>query len=245
MSTLTIRDPRSIERQPLTHVDDIAAQLRGEVLTKAHELFNYTADSFGAAGPLAATLVELGIAPLHTDQVEAYKKGKERDVTVNRRPWIVVMLIAVPLAFSIIATIYLWKDLGPLMLIPGAFVALFGSMIFDLGFKNVLPSQRRVWAWTIWALGTWIVTNHEYEVYMRSNAQRGPSPYPRYVPVHVLNLAVQIKTALPAAQFGVDELTLTVMDLPRPQSDPFLWVRLGGEKYYIAVWDEREYEAKA
>ena len=66
-------------------------------------------------------------------------------------------------------------------------------------------------------------------------------PYPRYVPVFVLNYANQIKRECPGAEFAVHELYRELA----PQPDPFLLVRHGSEQYYVAVWDEKDYERRA
>lgn len=54
------------------------------------------------------------------------------------------------------------------------------------------------------------------------------------VPEHVLSKAVQIKKEMPAVKFYVESLQL--------DPDPFLYAEYNGERYYIEVWDEPEFE---
>lgn len=62
--------------------------------------------------------------------------------------------------------------------------------------------------------------------------------YPRPIPEHVLNKAIQIKERLPSVDFFVDELRSNRIP------DPFLLVKLGREEYYIEVWDEPKFEGR-
>jgi hypothetical protein len=55
---------------------------------------------------------------------------------------------------------------------------------------------------------------------------------------------VHIWEALPEVKFSIHELHAEVSEVPNPLPDPFMEVILGTEHYFIAVWDEREFEAK-
>jgi hypothetical protein len=57
------------------------------------------------------------------------------------------------------------------------------------------------------------------------------------VPEFALARAIQIKERLPKAEFYVDELKA------EKRYDPFLVVSCGRERFYIDVWDERDFEA--
>lgn len=57
------------------------------------------------------------------------------------------------------------------------------------------------------------------------------------IPEYVLAKALDIKEALPTAEFLVDELVVG-----EKYVDPFLIVKDGIEHYYIEVWDEPEFE---
>jgi hypothetical protein len=58
------------------------------------------------------------------------------------------------------------------------------------------------------------------------------------VPEFALSKAIEIKERLPKAEFYVDELKAV------KRYDPFLVVVCGRERFYIDVWDERNFEVK-
>ncbi len=58
------------------------------------------------------------------------------------------------------------------------------------------------------------------------------------VPEFAISKAVEIKERLPKAEFYVDELRAV------KRYDPFLVVTCGRERFYIDVWDERDFEVK-
>jgi len=60
--------------------------------------------------------------------------------------------------------------------------------------------------------------------------------YEGTVPEFALSHAIEIKERLPKAKFHVEEL---VVD---KRYDPFLVVSCGRERFYIDVWDERDFE---
>jgi hypothetical protein len=254
----TITDVRKIERVALTHVDDVEAELRGQVLVEANRNFGYTADSFGAAGPLAVALKALDILPLKTEQVEAYKAAKERTSRRNLRGWVhflitvgafligstvafclheaAVAAVAAGQKYSVLVDWTVNASSAPdtlsvswfpiIITLIGAtgILAIVGNALFATLFDDVLLDRTFRWKWATFTLG---------------------QDYPRYIPLHILNLANQIKAVKPKCSFHVDELRVSMEEhQPIPVLDPFLWVRLGPEKYYIAVWDEKEFEAK-
>jgi hypothetical protein len=61
--------------------------------------------------------------------------------------------------------------------------------------------------------------------------------YKGTVPEFALSRAIEIKERLPKAEFFVEELVV------EKRYDPFLLVVRGRERFYIDVWDEREFEA--
>jgi hypothetical protein len=249
MATLTVRDPRTIQRVVLKHGDDVEAELRGEVLTKAYELFGYQADTFKSRGPLAATLAKLSIAPLDQTEVDLYKKSKEKKWTVNyRMTGFVVFNVAWPFltigAVLALKAFFSWHEVADFTTLDGvcigfAVLTLFGYFVGNSIISDELKNVRYTRDWKTWPLG-----KKAEEVRNNGNA-RTAERYPRYVPVHLLNLAVSIKQTLPAARFYVEELQVTHEDIPKPLPDPFLVVTHGSERYTIGVWDEREFEAKA
>jgi hypothetical protein len=68
--------------------------------------------------------------------------------------------------------------------------------------------------------------------------------YTGNIPEYALEKALQIKTRLPETHFQVERLVEETETIPKPKRDPFLIAILGNERYYIEVWNEKEYEAK-
>ena len=56
------------------------------------------------------------------------------------------------------------------------------------------------------------------------------------IPEYVLNKAIQVKYEVPEVEILIDEFTVV--------PDPFLFVKLGAESYYIEVWDEPKFEGR-
>lgn len=244
-----VKDARKIETVALTHVDDIEQNLRGDVLTKAYQEFGYQGNSFGAKGPLAKALAKLDIHPLKTEQVKQYQESKRRQSIsmAAKRAMIFWAATALLVTSAQIVAGHYWK--------MGLFEYAFSTVVslLVLGFiwhaliEDAFDNYRKSWDWTSFALGKNTVQIPDPEgtkFSHRSGWTVEAKPYGRYVPVHVLNLALQIKNECPSTAFLVEELTMSVNEVPRPLPDPFLAATLGSEKYYIAVWDEREFEAK-
>ncbi len=246
---MVITDVRQIERMPLTHTDDIEKELRGELLTKAFEEFNYSADEFGGRGPLAKVLQKLDIAPLKKEQVMTYmesKKWESPELHSIIRP--IVILLTTVGAYLIDLHI-LNKTIGTSdrawELMDYVFMGLFDSIgifvsslilcgIIDVTVPNMKVAKK--WKWFV--LGK---TKVQMQFKKEVNTLY---PYRRYVPIHILSMALEIRKEVPSAIFSIAELTKEVYKIPQPLPDPFLCVSCGSESYYIAVWDEREFEAK-
>jgi hypothetical protein len=239
-----VKDPKKIDRVALTHVDDIEAQLRGVVLEKARVLFDYKADSFGAVGPLAETLVALDIRPLKREQVDAYKKRTTRTKEINPaaravRAWVTLAItlallngagLVTPPFITFSDSLDRWLCSLTLFIIVGGFFGLIISSVTEHLWGG---AYTRTWSWRT----QFLTTTMMHKGFLEAN----PSRYEGYVPIHALNLAVQVKEALPSVKCLVHEL---VYDDTAPAGDPFLEVVYGAERYYIAVWDERDFEAK-
>jgi hypothetical protein len=86
-------------------------------------------------------------------------------------------------------------------------------------------------------LNEWSVERRNYTLVVEWKAipLRG---YEKPVPDFVLNKAVQIAEKLPQAVFHVEEFQVREVPLP----DPFLVVSYEGERYWIEVWDEKDFE---
>jgi len=61
------------------------------------------------------------------------------------------------------------------------------------------------------------------------------------IPEFVLNKAVQIAEKTPKAKFMIEDIQVRQETRTR-NLDPFLVVTLGGEEYYVEVWDEPKFE---
>lgn len=60
--------------------------------------------------------------------------------------------------------------------------------------------------------------------------------YGEPIPEFVLRKAVQLKETLPEVELFIEQL--------EEQKDPFLFVKLGEEEFYIEVWDEPRFEGR-
>jgi hypothetical protein len=238
-----VNDPRSIETVALDYVDDVEAQLRGDILSRAHKHFGYRADSFRAKGPLAAALTDLDIRPLRSEQVGDYMNSKVKSFSFHTG-YLVTPLLLACVAFYWIAMHWHYRNWDLVgftdtswsasALVMGIFGSVVGTVLsFVAGVAS--PKYERTSSWWWFTLGP---PNE------REQAWKFKS-YSRYIPVHVLNMAVQVKEACPDARFYVKELTTKVNKMKRSDPDPFLHVELGPESYWLAVWDEREFEARA
>jgi hypothetical protein len=227
-------DVRDIDTIVLTHEDNVEKELRGNVLAAAYKEFGYSADSFDAFGPLAKALVKCEISPLNPVQVEKYKASKTYSFRIQTWPLFILSLIGAVTTYWLMATPYLDKH-GPndgtgVLIILGGVLGTIGAVLCAAVFTGECPIYMRSRDWSRYSLGK----NGDYREQL----------YSRYIPVHILNMAVQIKKNLPDAKLYVDELT-TMSKVNWPEPDPFISVEYGSEKYYFGVWDEREFEAKA
>lgn len=227
----TITSISQIARIPLHN--DPEAELRGDTLQKAAQLFDYKAQSFNAFGPLAKALSALDIIPYKEEEVRAYMASKKRNIKVS---WSFLTWLLIP-CFFLPITLWIerlclpsWKAVFH---VAPTLPNIFFFIIFGIGgaafCHDFIPSVRYIREWTTHAFGN----PHGYE-----------PTYPRYIPIHVLNYAVQIREALPKASFLIHELTSKTETTIVPRHDPFLEVVLGPEHYFIAAWDEKDFEAK-
>ncbi len=270
----TITDPKTIETVALTHVDDVSATLRAEVLERARKEFGYAADTFGHQGPLAQALMQAEVTPLKTADVQQYMKSKER-AWVSHRAWLMraVMLVSPALAgIGVIwATHNKYFNFGKDSVMDFmSFVLLLvasgvGTVILNVVYKNPVSDREYKRYWREYGFGdapqraTAPEGGTAMEQYNRNMAALRTSQilgqhyaqgikrssYNGYIPVHILNLALQVREACPEANFVIHELTLSMENVPKPLPDPFLSVTLGSEEYFIGVWDERDFEARA
>jgi hypothetical protein len=126
---------------------------------------------------------------------------------------------------SIQLTHYLsWTAVGHGVAIPGAFVGLWGLLMF-LRHKKAIEVQA------IW---------HSIDV----------NQYASAIPAFAIQRMVSLKKALPAVTFSVQELQVTQAELrtqrhiPPPPVDPFLVAHYAGTSCYVDVWDEPRFEGR-
>jgi hypothetical protein len=72
------------------------------------------------------------------------------------------------------------------------------------------------------------------------------SAYQGTIPEYVLAKAVSIAEAIPAARFYIEQLVSTTEHnaFAKMEPDPFLIVEYSDERYYIEVWDEKDFETQ-
>lgn len=108
-------------------------------------------------------------------------------------------------------------------------------MVVALGGVAFIIDAIRCFATGVWGSGDRRRTDWE------NYPLRG---YEGNVPEFVLEKAVNIAKALPQTEFQIVQLVERSDRKERTQRlpDPFLIASLGNERYYIEVWDEKEYE---
>jgi hypothetical protein len=213
-----VKDIREIQRVKLVPADE-AEQIQAEVMKKAYGFFGYRADGFIGNGPLTMLLQKLEIEPLNTEQVRAYMKSKEKRLMNGETRWMLVRQVVI---VALCASLFRWIQWG--MIFPAVFISGFNL----------------VW----WALSSKVTRQMVWKKFDLGNTAPGLENYTRSVPLHVLNHAVQIREEMRTAEFVVHELTREEDRIPSPLADPFLEVRHYNERYFIDVWDERDFEKK-
>lgn len=242
-----VKDPKQIKKVPLTHVDDVAAELRGDVLSRASKEFGYIGESFDARGPLAKALVKCGISVLNSAEVLAYMQSKKKivkiDTLARRAAYTRFTGFASIAILNASAPFLLGQNYNVVMAIVASVIAfgafcVIGAMVKD--FSKGFEVERKT-HWVSYSFG-----EKQKDEPMSWNGVRKPEilPYTGYIPVHVLNEALALRTEVPESTFFVYELTHSEDRVASPLPDPFLEVAHGAERYFIAVWDEREFEAR-
>lgn len=238
---LTPTDPRNIRRTTLRYSDDIESNLRAEVLEKARNEFGYVGESFGAQGPLAKAIIKSGIEILDTAQVDAYRASRVKtEVFEPRKNTKKTIIVTVGTIFNATSLLSAWGYFfhfsmfdglfGLFLMLP--FVAMMGILF---AFTSRFPDQ----------IGTKFTRETFWTTYSLGSVSRQSNPaYRGYVPVHVLNSALVLRSELDDVNFDIIELTVKEFNSPLPLPNPFMLAKRGSEQYYIAVWDEREFESK-
>lgn len=236
--TTVVKDPRKIAKVALTHHDNVEAALRGDVLTRAHKEFGYTADEFQNSGPLAKALVAAGITPLNKGQVNMYMADKAKTRVYHEYPALIVtasVCIGGYIAAHLIVaglwpSFYEWGTFGWALL---SVMSLLMGCVLPISFT--MSERKKVTLTIAW---------RKFVFGQQGRYSGQASLYEGYIPVHILNQALAVKNECPLAEFFVYELAKAEKSVEVPLPDPFLEVAYGSERYFIAVWDEREFEAE-
>lgn len=196
---------------------EVSLRSAQETLTQeAVTHLNYT----NPTARLLRALAELDIVPYRLDHVERYKRkhGKTSMYSYTKVAWWLLASTVVftsTFMFSLTTKQPFLHHWGWMLIIPSG-VSFVGMLLFAAE-----PSRgtRTVQQWKRCLL----------------------SSYPGYVPDHVLQKAVEIQKKVPDARIGVDYLTVN----QEYDYDPFLYVRMNNEpRFYVEVWDERDFERK-
>lgn len=184
---------------------------------------------YRAGNPLTllSKLLTLDIVPFRTDAVKSYMASKEHEgIRTGTRNWFLWSpLVALHLATCIALFVLCAKSKGD------------GSGYFFAGL--VLSGVCFIHICTFFGKSNMIGTGRFKKSLWNSYHI---NQYEGVIPDHALNFAIQIKTAVPMAEFRVVALEHTTISVPRPvpDPDPFLVVTLGTEEYFIEQWDERD-----
>jgi len=172
--------------------------------------------------PLADALRKLDIVPFDPQTVNAYKQEKMEQICTRRTRGMVQFTPEAWDAFAgevYASAITLFKQSGRKL---GDCVNTM-LRFFSYQIPTFIPADSRVYLPPFAMILVWDLVEH-VEV-------------PAEMPLHVEYKARQIAESVPGAIFETE----TLRDQSR-QYDPFLVVRLGDERYYIEVWDERDFE---
>lgn len=208
--------------------------LQAQLSESSKKLLGYDPTHVPVFGVLSHALAKLGIEPLNTSDVDRYKRSKEYTSFSNITRAALTLLIVNCL--SLISAI-----------------ALTGHLHWPWAdnAKEAVSSANAI-MWTtlpIVTLIAWIVFAFWQDDTMRVQVSRTWQRlhlhgFAGYVPEHVIEKAIQIKTEVPDAQFSIDVLQQqeTRWAAPRTLRDPFLIVTHGQEWFYVDVWEEPKFE---
>jgi hypothetical protein len=214
--------------ETLATIDDPRVSLAKEAQTKLG--YNRLALAIAVPSALLFGLRQLGIEPLVTQRVRDYKRSKETTGWYSGTKQTVLAIALAALSIAALVTGMTRDFAGQwtswhygINTLLAAFVLVSAPTAFyRLAAADFGHGTRRVRKWD----------SSDLESYEGN------------VPEFVLAKAVQIKTALPDTLFAVEYLIEESQSRRRPEPDPFLVAKLGNERYYIDVWNEKEYEAR-
>lgn len=200
-------------------------QERCELGHKAERILGYSRLAQATTqGTLLHTLRKLDIAPLSSIKVKNYMVKKAKPgiwSSTKDKLWTAAIAIGLFGSACLFNSFANWEKgpfLMPLMTIVSLILAVIVTIMFFVAFENGSGTRiKREW---------------------RSASLPSFSSIGN-VPEFVLEKAIAIKEKLPAVNFSVEYL---VDNHEVRDPDPFLVAVLENERYYIDVWDEKEYE---
>ena len=210
----------TLERSPLQEIDLSAVATTEETLRFAHQSLGYKhprTEQLCAKGRLSDALRVAGIKPFTRESVTAYKKAQEKLVTSremqpsNRLLRCAGFMCLAELLVGICIPRAVWPTDREAVMMLIA-VAIFLPLM--LAVVSALGCDGLRIGWEMSPL----------------------KGYEKEVPGFALETAHEIRLRVPEAKFYIDELLVQ-----RITMDPFLVVRLHGEKFYVEVWEEPSY----
>jgi hypothetical protein len=208
------------------NLEDARVSLANEAKQKLG--YNKLANVISTPGALLFMLRKLDIQPLVTSRVNDYKRKKEYvgmySGTKACLGWVTGLVLSVG-AFVYGMSSNFNQPWSPLHYTVNTITAL---LIVITGFGTCAYVFDNEWEHGNRLEREW--ENQEISFYQGN------------IPEFALSKAVQIKDAIPESRFYVSYLVERIDHRSKPKPDPFLYVTLGDESYYLDVWDEKEYE---
>ena len=193
------------------------------LLERKFRIPSLTRSKARSATPLADALHQLDIAPFDPQSVRNYKRDKMEQVC-KRKAGGLIQFNPEP-----------WDTFAGEVYISAITLARqCGRNIGDRDNTMLRFFSYRVPTFTL--ADSRIEYLPPYAVILAWDVVEHPD-VPTEMPPHVERKAKQIADAVPGVTFETE----TLRDQSR-NYDPFLVVRLGEERYYVEVWDERDFE---
>lgn len=224
----------TIQRVKIQPVEESLENERHQLALKAQSVLGYNrlAKVIATPSALAYQLRKLGIEPLVQSGVQDYKRRKARPGMWSGHKagigWMAMALIVAGVLVPRLNSQTNHWTVGSLAAV-GVVALCILSAIF-----------------TIVALCMWLDSNNRGHRTTKVWRTRSLSEYAHSggnIPEFALRKAIQLKEALPQIELRIDQLMIETERHERPDKDPFLVAELDNEKYWIDVWDEKDYEA--
>lgn len=211
---------------------------RQKLAVDAKEKLGYgvLAKAIAIPGALLYNLNKLGINPLDARAVKKYQASKEKKgMWSGTKQFIISLSIStVAIAAFVAGMVGGWPYSRDIVWTPPHYaintVNLIVALVFGVRAFAMVVNER-------------IGHGNRKLIYWQTAAITN---YPGIIPEFVLSKALEIKEALPKTEFTIEYLSRSDEHNPYVERlpDPFLIAHLDNERYYIEVWDEKEYENK-